>query len=556
MPRRTALSFVFALFAVTSAMSATALTTPIPSGFSPASGPPGTIITIPGTGFTGLTQVWIGTAHDASVHVVSDTLVKVTVPSDATTAHLGFINPQFSHFTSATFTVTKAATTPTPPAAAGSGTISGAVTGATGASVVLTGQSTKIAAVNSSGAYDIAGVAAGTYTVAPTVAGHVFTPASVAAKVSSTPVSNVNFAGAATSAPMYSISGTLSGAATSGVTMTLNGANVGSAATDLSGNYTFTGLSKGTYSVSAALPGHSFSNMRIITINSADSVGANFSSAVAPTTAIVVTAVNPLPQATVGKAYSTTVLKTVAGGKGTYHYQVGEFATGAPPTGMILNNNGTLTGTPQKAGKYSFDMCAADTSSNLAANCAATSITVAAASGTTTPPPPPTPPVTPPPPPTPPVAGTSWVYYNGVFDWPGDYSFVATPNYADTSGVPLSGPHDIKVTLTSAWGGWLPYALNWSFNSTGYTKLTFALKPTVANQKWNVYFVKVGDIPVGISIDASNYGPAPVVGKWATYTVPLSALGVLGTDIYKFCIQDQTGLSNNTWYVDNVGFEP
>jgi hypothetical protein len=550
MPRSTALSFVFALFTVTSAMSATALTTPMPSSFSPASGPPGTIITIPGTGFTGLTQVWIGAAHDASVHIVSDTLIKVTVPNDATTAHLGFINPQFSHFTSATFTVTKATTTPTPPPTAGSTTISGAVTGATGASVVLTGQSTKITPVSSSGGYDIAGVTAGTYTVAPTVAGHVFTPTSVAAKVSGAPVGNVNFTGAATSAPTYKISGTLSGAATSGVTLTLNGANVGSAATDLSGNYTFSGLSKGIYSVSAALPGHSFSNMRVITIASADSMGANFSSAVAPSTAIVVTAVNPLPQATVGKAYSTTVLKTVAGGKGTYHYQVGEFATGAPPIGMILNNNGTLSGTPQKAGKYSFELCAADTSSNLAATCAATSITVAAASGTTTPPPPP------PPPTPPPVSGTSWVYYNGVFDWPGDYSFVVTPDYADTSGAPLSGPHDIKITLNSAWGGWLPYALNWSFNSTGYTKLTFALKPTVANQKWNVYFVKVGDIPVGISIDASNYGPAPVVGKWATYTVPLSALGVLGTDIYKFCIQDQTGLSNNTWYVDNVGFEP
>jgi hypothetical protein len=157
---------------------------------------------------------------------------------------------------------------------------------------------------------------------------------------------------------------------------------------------------------------------------------------------------------------------------------------------------------------------------------------------------------------TPPPAGTSWVYYNGAFDWPGDYSYDAVPNYADTSGGPLSGAHDIKVTLTSAYGGWLPYAQNWDFNSAGYTKLTFALKPTVANQKWWVYFVKVGDVPVGIYLDVANYGPAPVVGQWNTYTVPLSDLGVLGTSIYKFCIQDQTGLSNNAWYADNVGFTP
>jgi hypothetical protein len=553
MPRRTALSFVLALFTAATAMSATVYPTPIPSSFSPASGPPGTVITVPGTGFTGLTQVWIGAAHNAAIQVVSDTMLKVTVPSGATTSHLGFINPQKSHFTSATFTVTKAATpapTPVPTPTAGTTTISGAVTPSAGTSVVLSGPSTKTAAVNSSGGYSFPGVANGTYTVAPAVAGHVFTPNSVAAKVAGAPVANVNFAGAATTAPTYKISGTLTGAATSGITLTLTGANVGSAATDLSGNYTFSGLSKGTYNLSAATPGHSFSNSKNITLSTVDSVGQDFNSKVAPSTAIVVTAVNPLPAATVGKAYTTTVLKTVAGGKGTYHYQAGTFATGTPPIGMILNNNGTLTGTPQTAGKHSFQLCVSDNYSNLAATCAPTTITVAAAS-TTTPPPPP------PPTPTPtPVAGTSWVYYNGVFDWPGDYSFVASPDYADTSGAPLSGPHDIKVTLTSAWGGWLPYAKNWSFNSAGYTKLTFALKPTVANQKWNIYFVKVGDIPVGISVDASKYGPAPVVGKWATYTVPLSDLGVLGTLIYKFCIQDQTGLSNVSWYVDNVGFEP
>ena len=553
MPRRTALYFVFALFTATTAMSATVYPTPMPSSFSPLSGPPGTIITVPGKGFTGLTQVWIGAAHDASVHVVSDTLVKVTVPADATTAHLGFINPQNSHFTSVVFTVTKAATpapTPVPAPTAGAATISGSVSGSSGASVVLTGQSTKIVPVSSSGAYSFAGVANGSYTVAPAVAGHVFTPNSVAAKVASAPVSNLNFSGTATSAPTYKISGTMAGAVASGVTMTLNGANVGSTVTDLGGNYTFSGLSKGTYNVSPSLAGHSFSNTRLLTLGSVDSTGNDFYSKVAPSTAIVVTAVNPLPQATVGKSYSTTVLKTVSGGKGTYHYQAGTYTTGTPPLGMILNNNGLLSGIPQKAGKYSFQLCAADTSSNLAATCAATTITVAAASGTTPPPPPP-------PTPTPtPVAGTSWVYYNGVFDWPGDYSFAAAANYADTSGVPLSGPHDIKVTLTSAWGGWLPYAKNWSFNSAGYTKLTFALKPTVANQKWTIYFVKVGDIPVGVSVDASKYGPAPVVGKWATYTVPLSDLGVLGTLIYKFCIQDQTGLSNVSWYVDNVGFVP
>jgi hypothetical protein len=431
------------------------------------------------------------------------------------------------------------------------------VTGLANAAVQMTGPSTRIATANSSGAYSFAGVATGTYTVAPTTAGHVFTPTSVAAKVTSAAVSNVNFSGSTTSLPTYKISGTIVGAGMSNAIVTLSGANVGSAASDLGGNFSFSGLPKGTYNVNVVLPGHSFSNTRNITLVSTDSTGNSFSSKVAAGTGITVAAVNPLPQATVGHAYSTTVLKSVAGGTGNYHYHPGAFATGTPPLGMILQNTGVLTGTPTKAGKYTFELCVDDTTSNISGTCATTAITVVAAAGTPAPAPTPTPPPPPAPTPTPtPVAGTSWVYYNGVFDWPGDYSFVASPNYADTSGGPLSGPHDIKVTLTGAWGGWLPYALNWNFNSAGYTKLTFALKPTVANQKWNVYFVKVGDIPVGIYLDVSKYGPAPVAGKWATYTVPLSALGVLNTSIYKFCIQDQTGLSSNTWYVDNVGFEP
>ena len=49
-------------------------------------------------------------------------------------------------------------------------------------------------------------------------------------------------------------------------------------------------------------------------------------------------------------------------------------------------------------------------------------------------------------------------------------------------------------------------------------------------------------------------GPAPVVGQWGVYTIPLADLGVLGTSIYKFAIQDKTGLASNVWYVDDVGF--
>ena len=154
-----------------------------------------------------------------------------------------------------------------------------------------------------------------------------------------------------------------------------------------------------------------------------------------------------------------------------------------------------------------------------------------------------------------------WVYHNGVYNWGGDYSFVATANYKSTAGAPLSGPYDIAVSLTGAYGGFLPFAGGtvplWNFDDSPYTYLTFAFKPTIANQTAQVFFVKVGDIPVGISVDPFNgsYGPKPQAGVWGTYKIPLSDLGVKSTSVYKFGIQDQTGLSNNTFYLDDIAFQ-
>jgi hypothetical protein len=146
------------------------------------------------------------------------------------------------------------------------------------------------------------------------------------------------------------------------------------------------------------------------------------------------------------------------------------------------------------------------------------------------------------------------VYHDGKFAWPGDYSFVATPDYRDTSGAPTVGKYDIKVTLTAPWGGWQPFATNWVFDTTPYNYLTFAFKPTVANQSAEVYFMLVGDKPVGVGVDPFKYGPAPVAGQWGVYTIPLADIGVAKTNIYKFAIQDKTGIKNNVFYVNDVAF--
>lgn len=81
---------------------------PYISSFSPASGTVGTVVTLNGSGFTGVDQAWVGSAKDAPVTVLSDTQVQVTVPADATTGAIGIGNSNNDWaFTATSFTVTQ-----------------------------------------------------------------------------------------------------------------------------------------------------------------------------------------------------------------------------------------------------------------------------------------------------------------------------------------------------------------------------------------------------------------------------------------------------------------
>jgi YD repeat-containing protein len=78
----------------------------------------------------------------------------------------------------------------------------------------------------------------------------------------------------------YSISGTVLKAnkkPLSGVTMTLSGAATGTATTNTSGNYTFTGLFNGTFTITPQKTGYTFTpTSRTIVINGANVVGQDF----------------------------------------------------------------------------------------------------------------------------------------------------------------------------------------------------------------------------------------------------------------------------------------
>ncbi len=154
-----------------------------------------------------------------------------------------------------------------------SGTVSGAMV--SGVTLSLSGASTVSTTSDSSGNYTFAGIANGAYTVTPTKTGYTFTPPNQAATVSGANVTGVNFS--STSVPTYSISGTVSGAVVSGVTLSLSGAATASTTSDSSGNYTFSGLANGVYTVTPSSTGYTFTPVNHSeTVNNANISAVNF----------------------------------------------------------------------------------------------------------------------------------------------------------------------------------------------------------------------------------------------------------------------------------------
>jgi hypothetical protein len=152
------------------------------------------------------------------------------------------------------------------------------------------------------------------------------------------------------------------------------------------------------------------------------------------------------------------------------------------------------------------------------------------------------------------------IYMGGVFNWQGDFDFGGAMNYADATGNP-SAKYDLQwCTRAGDQGGWLPFAPQNTYDLTPYKFMNLDLKPTTTGKTWDISFFKIGDVLVDSPavIDAKGtYGPAPRPGVWATYKIPLSAMGVgpgAVTTIYKFLLHDHLAIGANCWYAQNIHF--
>jgi parallel beta-helix repeat protein len=154
------------------------------------------------------------------------------------------------------------------------GTISPAANGA-GATLTLSGAAIATLTADPSGNYNFGGLASGSYTVVAAKKEFAFSPPSAPVTVSGANVTGVNFT--ATSQGTLSISGTISPAANgSGATLTLSGAASATTTADSSGNYSFSTLVAGSYTVTASKTGFTLSPPSLPVTVTTNVTGVNF----------------------------------------------------------------------------------------------------------------------------------------------------------------------------------------------------------------------------------------------------------------------------------------
>jgi len=300
---------------------------------------------VSGPGGSGATVTLTGTASAST-----------TADTSGNYSFTGLVNGSYTVTPSKTgFTFTPASTTTSISSANLTGvnfatvtyTISGTVTGpgASGATITLTGSATGSTTTNSSGSYTLTGVAPGSYTVTPTLSGYGFTPSSQAVTVTNANVSAVNFS---TAVATYTLSGTISGVGGPGATVTLSGTSAGSATADNAGNFSFTGLTNGSYTLTPSNTGYTFSPAsQPATINGVSVTGMSFSSfQVCPCTLWPSTTVPANPSANDPSAIEVGVRFTsdVAGFITGLQFYKGSGNTGTH-IGNLWSNTGTLLAT-------------------------------------------------------------------------------------------------------------------------------------------------------------------------------------------------------------------
>jgi hypothetical protein len=195
-------------------------------------------------------------------------------------------------------------------------TISGNITptaAGSGASVALTGAASATATADNSGNFSFSGLANGMYTVTVTKPGYTFTPASHSVVVTDGDQTGMSFLGQ--TIPTWGIAGNIAAASDgSGSTVLLSGPVSAATTADSGGNFTFSGLANGTYTVTPNKNGFTFSpENRQVAVNGADVTGISFTASASAPTALAIDVNTSRDQGTAATTVTTPAFTTSSG---------------------------------------------------------------------------------------------------------------------------------------------------------------------------------------------------------------------------------------------------
>jgi hypothetical protein len=157
-------------------------------------------------------------------------------------------------------------------------------------------------------------------------------------------------------------------------------------------------------------------------------------------------------------------------------------------------------------------------------------------------------PTTPPPSPTP-VPAANTAVFDDSLRW-SNYSWKTTVNTGVTSPL-YSGTRSLGVTHTSGWAGLSLYRS--SFSTAPYTHVEFAIRPgSMALSSIDVSLYDVGNDIIR-RVNPANFAVAHPNG-WYHVSIPLSELGGVDTVINRVQLQEATGRSQPTYYLDEFRF--
>lgn len=166
-----------------------------------------------------------------------------------------------------------------------SGTVSTATGPLAGVAVFLSGPVNRTVTTNASGAYSFTGIVNGNYVVTPVLTGYSFTPVTANVTVNNADVTGIDFTAVNR---VFTVSGRVvnqNNAGVANVTVTLTGTGVvRTARTNVFGNFSFTGVSNGSYVVAPdPQPGFVFDpTSRNVNVNNSNVTGIRFRRTLAP----------------------------------------------------------------------------------------------------------------------------------------------------------------------------------------------------------------------------------------------------------------------------------